>query len=327
MTVALLPRPAYAATLPVPLGTDSSYAVLGGSTVANTGRSVLHGDLGLSPGTSVTGFPPGVVHGAQHVGDAAALQAQSDLGAAYNDAAGRAATSSVAGDLVGLTLTPGVYRSAGSLGFTGTLTLDAQGDPNAVFVFQVASTLTTGPASNLALIGGAQSDNVFWQVGDSATLGSHSSFKGNILALTSIAAQSGTVIEGRALARNGSVTLDTTTVSRDGTGATPTPTPTPTRTPTPRPTPTWTPTPRPTHTPQPTPTATPTHGWPGGGDDPGGPGHLGGGPVGAIGAGGGGSVHDVDPTEIIGGSALLAAVGTGFGIRFLRRRAARDAAS
>ncbi|WP_280663857.1 MULTISPECIES: ice-binding family protein [unclassified Kitasatospora] len=302
--MALLSGPAYAATAPVPLGTDGSYAVLGGSTVANTGPSVLNGDLGLSPGASVTGFPPGAIHGARHVADAAALQAQSDLVTAYNDAAGRAPTSSVAGDLTGLTLTQGVYRSAGALGFTGTLTLDAQGDPNAVFIFQVASNLTTGSASNLALIGGARADNVFWQVGSSATLGTRSSFRGNILALTSIAAQTGAMIEGRALAHNGGVTLDANTISRADNGPTPTP------------------------------TATPTGGWPGGGGGPGGGGWPGGhgrpgggGPVGAIGAGGGGSVREMDPTEIIGGSTLLAAVAAGFGVRFLRRRATRDAAS
>ncbi len=215
-TALVVPSPAHAAEAPVALGTDTGYAVLGGSTVTNTGPSVINGDLGLSPGTSVTGFPPGTVHGVQHVADATAAQAQSDLTAAYNDAAGRTPTTTLTspGDIGGTTLTPGVYRAASSLNLTGTVTLDAQGDPNAVFIFQIGSTLITAPASNVSLVNGAQACNVFWQVGSSATIDTTSSFKGSILALTSITVNTGAVIEGQALARNGAVTLDTNTITR-----------------------------------------------------------------------------------------------------------------
>lgn len=202
---------AYAAQAPVGLGTAASYSVLGGQTVTNTGPSTLSGDLGVSPGTAITGFPPGVASGATHAGDAAALQAQSDLTIAYNDAAGRTPTSTVAGDLVGKTLTSGVYKSTSSLALSGVLTLDGQGDPNAVFIFQMASTLITASASQVNVINGAQACNVFWQVGSSATLGTGSSFRGTIMALTSISVNTGAVVKGRALARNGQVSLQTNT--------------------------------------------------------------------------------------------------------------------
>jgi hypothetical protein len=199
----------------VALGTADSFAVLGGSTVTNTGPSVISGDLGLSPGTAVTGFPPGTVNaGTIHATDAVAGQAQSDLVTAYNDAAGRPSTATISADLAGRTLTPGVYTSASSLGLSGDLTLDAQGDPNAVFVFQAGSTLTTGSASRVLLIGGAQPCNVFWQVGSSATIGTSSAFVGNILALTSISLTTSATLNGRALARNGAVTLDTNTITK-----------------------------------------------------------------------------------------------------------------
>lgn len=204
---------ASAAQSPVNLGTAGNFAVLAGTTVTNTGPSHITGDLGVSPGTAVTGFPPGTITGTQHDGDAVALQAQSDLTAAYNDAAGRTPDTSVSGDLGGQTLTPGVYNSASSLGLTGTLTLNAQGDPGAVFIFQMGSTLITASASQVVLTGGAQASNVFWQVGSSATLGTNSTLAGNILALTSITVTTGATIAGRALARNGAVTLDTNTIS------------------------------------------------------------------------------------------------------------------
>ncbi|MHB1614388.1 MAG: ice-binding family protein [Actinomycetes bacterium] len=206
-----VPSAAYAAEAPVGLGTAGSYSVLGGTTVTNTGASTLSGDVGVSPGSAITGFPPGIVGGATHAGDAQALQAQSDLVIAYNDAAGRTPAATVAGDLVGKTLTTGVYKSTSSLALSGTLTLDGQGNPNAVFIFQIASTLTTASASNINLINGAQACNVFWQVGSSATLGTASSFTGTIMALTSITVTTGTVVQGRALARNGQVSLDATT--------------------------------------------------------------------------------------------------------------------
>lgn len=199
----------------VPLGTADSFAVLAGSTVTNTGPSVISGDLGVSPGATVTGFPPGTVTaGTVHAADAVALQAQGGLTTAYNDAAGRSSTATISADLAGRTLGPGVYTSASSLGLSGDLTLDARGDPNAVFVFQAGSTLTAGSASRVLLVGGAQPCNVFWQVGSSATIGTNSGFAGNILALTSISLTTGAKLTGRALARNGAVTLDTNTVTK-----------------------------------------------------------------------------------------------------------------
>jgi hypothetical protein len=218
-----VPQQAFAATAPVELGTAGSYSVLGATTVTNTGPTSLGGDLGVSPGTAITGFPPGTAGGATHAGDAQAAQAQSDLAIAYDDAAGRAPTEAVAGDLVGRTLTDGVYKSAGPLEISGTLTLDAQGDPDAVFIFQVASTLITASASTVALINGAQACHVYWQVGSSATLGTNSTFLGSILALTSISVTTGATVKGRALARNGAVTLDNDTFTDPSCTSTPPP--------------------------------------------------------------------------------------------------------
>lgn len=197
------------------LGTADSFAVLAGMSVTNTGPSVISGDLGVSPGTAVTGFPPGsVTAGAIHGADAVALQAQRDLTSAYNDAAGRSSTATISADLAGQTLAPGVYTSASSLGLSGALTLDAHGDPNAVFVFQAGSMLTVASTSQVVLIGGAQACNVVWQVGSSASIGANSRFAGNVLALTSISMTTGATLNGRALARNGQVSLDTNTVTK-----------------------------------------------------------------------------------------------------------------
>ena len=159
---------AAAAQDPVGLGTTGSYGVLGGQSVTNTGPSLIYGDLGVTPGTAISGFPPGLVLGTQHSADAEAGQAQSDLTTAYNDAAGRVPDANLATELGGQTLTPGAYRSP-TLGVTGALTLDAQGDPNAVFIFQADSTLITASNSSVELINGAQPCNVYWQVGSSAT--------------------------------------------------------------------------------------------------------------------------------------------------------------
>jgi hypothetical protein len=190
-----------------------NFSVLAGSTVTNTGSSVVSGDVGVSPGTSVKGFPPGLAGGTIHSADGAAGQAQAALTAGYIDAAGRSGGTSVAGDLVGQTLTAGVYKSTSSLAVSGDVTLDAQGNPDAVFIFQISSTLTTGSGSHIILANGAKACNVFWQVGSSATLGTNSVFKGNILALTSITITTGVNLEGRALARNGAVTLDTDVIT------------------------------------------------------------------------------------------------------------------
>src|ERR1700733_6327753 len=208
-------QPAIAATAPVGLGTAGSFAVLAGTTVTNTGPSSVSGDLGVSPGTAVTGFPPGVVtNGTIHSADGVAAQAQSDLTPAYNDAAGRSPTANVPGFIgAGQTLAPGVYKASSSLDVGGSLILDAGGDPNAVFIFQAPSTLVTDSASSIVLTNGAQACNVFWQVGSSATLGTDSAFSGSILALTSISVDTGDNIVGRALARNGSVTLDDDVIS------------------------------------------------------------------------------------------------------------------
>jgi len=188
--------------------------VLAGSTITNTGATTIDGDLGLSPGTSVTGFPPGQVNGTIHAADSVALQAQADLTTAYNNAAARTVSATIPTELGGTTQPPGVYDSAaGTFGITGTLTLDAQGDPDAVFIFEAASTLITASASNVLLINGAQASNVFWVVGSSATLGTNSALQGSILALTSITVTTGTTINGRALALNGAVTLDTNTIT------------------------------------------------------------------------------------------------------------------
>jgi hypothetical protein len=197
----------------VGLATAGNFSVLGGTTVTNTGPSILGQSLGLSPGTDTPGFPPGMVlaPGTIEAANAVSLQAQADLTTAYVDAAGRPVEFTQANpDLVGLTLAPGVYAgsSKAPLSLSGQLVLDGQGNNAAVFIFQTDSTLITSSASSILLINGASECNVFWQVGSSATLGTGSQFVGNILALTSISVQTGVTVQGRALARNGAVTLD-----------------------------------------------------------------------------------------------------------------------
>ncbi|MEU5891568.1 ice-binding family protein [Streptomyces sp. NPDC047461] len=224
VVLALTPTRANAIATPVPLGTAGSFAVLAGSAVTNTGPSQITGDLGVSPGTAISGFPPGIVAGTQHSADAVALQAKLDLVTAYNNAAGQAADVTYPSapdpvELGGRTLDPGVYKAPISAAITGTLTLDAHGDPNAVWVFQVGSTLTTASASEVSLVNGASPCNVYWQIGSSATLGTNSTFVGTILARTSITVTTGADIDGRALARSGAVTLDSNTIDR-GTCAT-----------------------------------------------------------------------------------------------------------
>ena len=193
---------AQAATTSVPLLTAANFSVLGATEVTNTGNTNVLLDLGVSPGTAVTGFPPGIVHGTIHANDAVAIQAQTDLDAAYLDAANRIPTE-VPGELGTQTLTDGVYAATvkGPLTLNGTLTLDGGGDSTSTFIFQTDSTLITGSNSHVVLVNGADACRVFWQVGSSATLGTTSSFAGSILALTSISADPGVVIEGRTLAR------------------------------------------------------------------------------------------------------------------------------
>jgi len=198
----------------VPLATAGAFTVLAGSTVTNTGATAVTGDLGVSPGSAVTGFPPGTVSGTIHADDAAAAQGQTDLTVAFNDAAARTTGAvSVSGDLTGLTLTPGLFKSTSSLAITGTLTLDALGDQNAVFVIQMATTLTTGTGSRVILSGGAKASNIIWQVGSSATLGSNSAFKGTILADQSLPLHTGARVDGRVLTRIGAVTLDANVIA------------------------------------------------------------------------------------------------------------------
>jgi hypothetical protein len=208
-------NPAGAAIVPtVLLHTAVNYAVLGHSTVTNTGPTVVNnGSVGLSPGTSITNFPPGIVvpPGTLDATSAAAHQGQLDVTTAYNDAAGRSVSATTNAELGGLVLPGGVYAANlhHSLGLTGTLTLDGANNPDSVFIFQTDSTLTTASRSRVQLVRGAQACNVFWQVGSSATLGTSSNFSGNIFALASVTVTTGVVVHGRAFARTGAVTLDT----------------------------------------------------------------------------------------------------------------------
>jgi hypothetical protein len=212
-TMLLAITPAGAAIVPtVPLSTAAAYAVVGASTVTNTGPSVINGSVGLSPGPAITGFPPGIVvpPGTIHVADAAAAQAQADVTTAYNNAAGRSINATTAADLGNLQLQGGVYAgpSHGALQLTGPLVLDGAGNPNSVFIFQTDSSLTTASSSTVSLINGAQECNVFWQVGSSATLGTGSVFRGNILALAAVTVNTGVTVHGRAFASTAAVTLD-----------------------------------------------------------------------------------------------------------------------
>nr|ALG05186.1 ice-binding protein [bacterium] len=198
-----------------PLGTAESFAALAGSAVTNTGATVVTGDLGVSPGSAVSGFPPGtVVSGTIHANDATASSAQADITTAYNSLAGQACNTDLTGtDLGGRTLTPGVYCFSTSAQLTGTLTLDAQGNMNSVFIFQIGSTLTTASDANVVVTNGGVDCNVFWQAGSSVTLGTATAFVGNIVALTSITLTTGATSHGSLWARNGALTLDTNGVA------------------------------------------------------------------------------------------------------------------
>jgi hypothetical protein len=216
---------AFASTNPtaVDLGAAANYTVLAATTVTNTGPSVvsadagLGGNLGVTPGTAVTGFPPGVVNapGAIHSADTSAATAKTDADAAYIDAAGRAPdqTFPAIHDIGGATFTAGVYNDPSSFGITGTVTLDGEGNPDAVFIFQAGSTLVTAVSSQVVLVNGAQAGNVFWQVGSSATLGVSSMFKGTILASAAITVNTGVDVQGRVLAGTAAVTLDSDTIN------------------------------------------------------------------------------------------------------------------
>jgi hypothetical protein len=203
---------ALGAAAPVGLGSAESFSVLAGSTVTNTGPTTMFGDLGLSPGSSVTGAPH--VLGQTHVDDAVAIEAKNALTTAYNDAASRPSNGSAGTDLAGQVFLPGVRTASSSLLLSsGSVTLDAQGNPNAVFIFQIGTTLITGSNTTVALVNGAQACNVFWQVGSSVTLGTGTVFVGTVMASATITANTAATIHGRLLARTGAVNLDTNTIT------------------------------------------------------------------------------------------------------------------
>jgi hypothetical protein len=191
------------------LGSAGSFAVVGGSTVTSTGNTVLNGNLGVAPGTAITGFGPGIVNGTTYAGGTVAQQAENDASAAYIALNNEAPIQDLTGqNLGGLTLLSGVRDFSSSAQLTGTLVLNAQGNSAAQFIFLIGSTLTTVRSSFIVLINGAQADNIIWVVGSSATLGTDTSFYGSILADQSITLDTGTSLAGSALALNGAVTLD-----------------------------------------------------------------------------------------------------------------------
>jgi hypothetical protein len=200
----------------VSLGTAGSFVVLSGETITNTGFTVINGNVGLYPGSGITGFPPGIVNGVVHDTDAVAAKAKQDLNDAYADASKRSgAPIPLSGDLGGMTLTPGLYVSATSIELTsGDLMLNALGDEDAIWVFQIGTTFVSNVGRKVLLIGNARHDNVFWNVGTSATIGVGSTMVGNFLTQISISVQTGATMEGRFLTQTGSVTFDSNTVNR-----------------------------------------------------------------------------------------------------------------
>jgi hypothetical protein len=197
----------------IPLGTASSFGILAGAGITNTGPTTINGDIGTFPTIAITGSGTMTINGVNHDGDAVTQQAKSDLLTAYANAAGQGPTTPITSDLGGLSLTPGVYNSPTTVSLTGTVTLDGGGNADSVFVFQVGSTLTTASASQVVLTNGTQACNVFWQVGSSATLGTGSAFIGTVLAAQSVTVTHDVTIGGRVLAQNGAVTLDTDVIT------------------------------------------------------------------------------------------------------------------
>ena len=303
LAAGLAGAPAHAAEAPVGLGTAASFAVLAGQSISNTGTTTVTGDIGVGPGTAVTSVPPFVqTGGVLHVADAVANQAQSDLVTAYNSAAGRSTVTDVTGqDLGGKTFTSGVVSHTSGMQLTGTVTLDAQGDPSAVFIFKAVSTLITASDSTVALINGASPCNVYWQVGSSTTLGTNTTFVGTVMSLTSTTLATGASVQGRVLARNGSVTLDTNVITRPScaTEASPTPSPSPSPSASTSPTPTATP----SSSTAPSPTASAS-----GGGNNGGSGGNGG-----NGSGGGGNGNGTDDGSGSGSGGSGSGAGSGNG--------------
>jgi len=229
--VCFLAFPLFALAAQAQLGSSAMFGVLGASAVTNTGNTVIDGDLGVYPGTSITGFPPGIVNGTIYDGNAVAMQAQADALAAYNFFAGLSSNENLTGqNLGGLTLTPGVYNFDSSAQLTGELMINWEGLSNQNVVFQIGSTLTTASASMVVGINMGQNDNIYWNVGSSATLGTTTSFEGTVIAVASDTLNTGATDNcGRIIALNGAVTLDdnfidncssTTTTGTTGTSTT-----------------------------------------------------------------------------------------------------------
>jgi hypothetical protein len=198
---------------PVPLGSAVNYGVLGGATVTSAGLTVINGDLGVSPGTAYTGFPPGIVNGSIHAGDPVAARAEADVTIGYDNAVARKNPTAVPADIGGMTLTPGLYNAPTTLGISSTVTLNGENKPLSVFIFQIPSTLTTAVNSAVVLTNQAMACNVFWQVGSSATLNTDSTFVGTVMAAASISVGTGSTVNGRLLAQSGAVTLLANTIS------------------------------------------------------------------------------------------------------------------
>jgi Ice-binding-like len=325
--VAVTGTPAFAVT-PINLGSAEPYAVIAGSTITNTGSTVITGDVGLSPGTAITGFPPGTASGTTDAADAVALAAQNSATAAFGVAAGETPFTAVPGGTIGgNTYVAGVYQAASAMQLTGTVTLNGAGDPSAVFIFQAGSTLITASNSNVVFENGAQACNVFWEVGSSATLGTTTAFAGTILALTSITLDTGASEVGGLFAQTGAVTLDDNVISTTtcSTPRTPTPAPTTTTTTTTTTTPVTT-------TTTGVPVAVITTTKPKGGAHPVGKGHKGTTtttsgssttiiPVGAPATGEGSSVSSFSPLGLIALGAMATSAGAGsIALRLRRRR-------
>ena len=217
-----------ASTIVIPIQTNflsaislkgaSQISIFAGAGITNTGATTITGDMALSPGSSVGGFPPGILNGTLHVKDTIAERAKADISSIYNDLAGRTSTDifTLSGNIGGLTLTPGLYKSTSSLSISsGDLTFNAMGNPNAIFIIQIASTLTTTSGRKVILSGGAVASNIFWQVGSSATFGTTSVFKGTVIAMESISFNTGATLDGHGFARNGAVTMEGNTIVKN----------------------------------------------------------------------------------------------------------------